>query len=102
MQGEKLQENKLSNELKHNIHRDKIFSSGPSKICGRQPKKFDHIPSNFCKGWLSSTNFTWSTLEYLDSIYSVIKSHCLPIPVTAIGINNWEHFGKFLDGTYIR
>ena len=33
--------------------RDKVFKSGPSKICGRQ-----------------SLTFTWSTLEYLDSVVS--------------------------------
>ena len=44
---------------------DKVFKSGPSKICGRQPLKnlkgygADHFKR------LSSTDFTWSTLEYL-------------------------------------
>ena len=40
---------------------DKAFKNGPNKICGRQPlKKFEGI---FFKG-PSSTNFTWSILEY--------------------------------------
>ena len=50
---------------------DKILKNGPSKICGRQPlknlkryglPKAVHIPSNFER--LSSTNVTWSILEY--------------------------------------
>ena len=40
---------------------DKVFKSGPSEICGRQPLKK-------LKGYAmlkqSSTNFTWSTLEF--------------------------------------
>ena len=42
---------------------DKIFKNGPSKICGRQPLK-NLKGHGLLK--LSSTNFTWSILEYLD------------------------------------
>ena len=41
--------------IKSNIW-DKVFKNGPSKICGRQPLKN-----------VSSTNFTWSILEYFVS-----------------------------------
>ena len=37
---------------------DKVFKSVTSKICGRQPLKFEEIWSAY------STNFTWSTIEY--------------------------------------
>ena len=40
---------------------DKVFKNGPSKICGRQPLK--KISLQIFKR-LSSTNFTWSVLEY--------------------------------------
>ena len=60
---------------------DKAFKSGPSKICGRQ--RLQNL-----KGYallkqtmslqifqrLSSTNFTWSTLEYLDSYVSKFRA----------------------------
>ena len=39
----------------------KVFKNGPSKIYGRQPlKNLKGYPS----GYLSSTNCTWSILEY--------------------------------------
>ena len=46
---------------------DKVSKNGPSKICGRKPLK------NF-KSFLSSTNFTWSILEYLVSYVSLDHS----------------------------
>ena len=44
---------------------DKVFKSGPSKICGRQTFK----------------NFTWSTLEYLNSYNTILlkPKNILPI-----------------------
>ena len=50
---------------------EKIFKNGPSKICGRQPLKSlkgngllrQTIPPQIFYR-LSSTNFTWSILEY--------------------------------------
>ena len=51
----------------------KVFMNGPSKICGRQPLKhlnwYDmskKTTSIQIFSRLSSTNFTWSILEYLD------------------------------------
>ena len=50
---------------------DKVFMSGPSKICGRQPLKnlkdyglLKQTISLQTFKRLSSTNFTWSTIEY--------------------------------------
>ena len=40
---------------------DKVFKKGPSKICGRQPLK--NFKNLVCLR-LSSTNLTWSILEY--------------------------------------
>ena len=51
--------------------RDKVFKNGPSKICRRQPLKnlkgyglLNHTISLSSLQRLSSTNFTWSILEY--------------------------------------
>ena len=54
---------------------NKVFKNGPNKICRRQPylkecglPKAYHAPSNFYRQ--SSTNFTWSIVEYFDSYSS--------------------------------
>ena len=58
----------------------KVFKTGPSKICGRQPlrnlKWYGLLRQtislqNFSR--LSSTNFTWSIFEYLSQIMFVIR-----------------------------
>ena len=62
-------EYKLRCQIKH-LKCDKVLKNGPSKTCGRHPLKnlkgysliTDHIPSYFVK--MSSTNSTWSILEY--------------------------------------
>ena len=49
---------------------DKVFKSGPSKICGRQPLKnlkWYSLLKQTIFLQISSTNFTWSTLEYFVS-----------------------------------
>ena len=60
--------------------RDKVFKNGPSKICGRQPSKnlnwYDLLRQTISLQIFerfSSTNFTSSILEYLDS-FIIIKN----------------------------
>ena len=60
---------------------DKVFKSAPSKICGRQRLKNSKgyallkqtmSPQVFQR--LSSTNFTWSILESLDSYVNKFRA----------------------------
>ena len=50
----------------------KVFKNVPSKICGKQPLKnlnWYGLPTILLQSFkkLSSTNFLWSILEYLDT-----------------------------------
>ena len=60
----KLTKSKINNKNYKTIW-DKVFKNGPSKFCGRQPLKTlkQTIPLQIFLR-LSSTNFTWSFLEY--------------------------------------
>ena len=58
---------------------DKVFKNGPSKICGGQPLKnlkgyglLQQIISLQIFQRLSSTNFTWSILEYFVSYTTIL------------------------------
>ena len=50
--------------IQQGVKEDKVFKSGPIKICGRQSLK---VLKGY--GQLSFTNFTWSTLEYFVPIF---------------------------------
>ena len=52
----------------------KAFKNGPSKICGRQPLK--NVKWYGLPGRLSSTNFTWSVLEYLTHTMASNATYC--------------------------
>ena len=60
----------------------KVIKNGPSKICGRQPLKnlklYDLLRQIISKtssvSKISSKNFTWSILEYLDPYLSAVTN----------------------------
>ena len=59
----------------HNYNLEKVFKNEPSRICGRQPLKklkgygpLKHTIFLQIFRRLSSTNFTWSILEYLITV----------------------------------
>ena len=58
----------IQNDVNHVIWH-KVFKSGTSKICGRQPLK--HL-----KGYGLLKHFTWSTLEYFVS-YIIVYHYIL-------------------------
>ena len=59
-----------------------VIKNGPSKICGRQPLKnlklYDLLRQIISKtssvSKMSSKNFTWSILEYLDPYLSAVTN----------------------------
>ena len=58
----------------HNIIWNKVFKNGPSEICERQPLKNLKgygLPIFQIFKRLSSTNFTWSILEYFVPSLSI-------------------------------
>ena len=52
----------------------RAFKNGPSKICGRQHLK--NVKWYGLPGRLSSTNFTWSVLEYLTHTMASNATYC--------------------------
>ena len=67
-------------------HRVKVFKNGPSKICGRQSLR--NLKWLWCAEAqrLSSTNFTWSILEYLHPI--ITQKYCLTVNLSKDLVNN--------------
>ena len=71
----------------------KVFKNGPSEICGRQPLKNLKkaiSPRTFSR--LSSTNFTWSILEYLSHIlFKLLLSINMGININLLS-RGWKMF----------